>query len=114
MICNLCFPSVQNVGRILVPVRRATARLVIEHILVNDKLKYDPKDFFVWNAARGSASWRRAVAPLVTEHVFVNECLNMIQNFSFYECVMSHMNESQAKSQSHINESCHISMSHVT
>jgi len=72
MICNLCFPSVKNLGRIVAPVRRATARLVIEHILVNDKLKYDLKRF-VWNAAHGSTSWRRAVAPIVTEHVLVNE-----------------------------------------
>jgi len=58
MICNLCFPSVKNVGCIVVPVRRATARLVIEHILVNDKFKYDLKDLCFWNTARGSASLR--------------------------------------------------------
>ena len=57
------------------------ARLVIEHILVNDELKYDPKDLFFWNSARGSASWRRAVAPLVIQHVFVNEYSSMIYNF---------------------------------
>jgi len=66
------------VGRIVVPERGATARLVIEHILVNDELKYDRKDLFFWNSACGSASWRRAVAPLVIQHVFVNEYSRMI------------------------------------
>ena len=84
MICNWCFPSVENVGRILMLVRRATVRLVIEHILVNDKLKYDPKGFFARNAARGSVSGRRAVEPLVIEHVIVNECSSMIYNFQFF------------------------------
>ena len=84
MICNLFFPSVQNVGHIIAPVRGATARLVIEHILVNDELKYDPKDLFFWNAARGSASWRRAVVPLVIEHVCVNEYSSMIYNLCFF------------------------------
>jgi len=58
MICNLCFPSVQNVGRIVVPVRRATARPVIEHILVNDKFKYDLKRFFWWECG----AWQRVLA----------------------------------------------------
>ena len=82
MMCNLCFSSVKNVGRTLVAVRRATARLVIKHIHANDTLKYDLKNvLFLSNAARGSASWRRAVAPLVIKHVFVNEYSSMIYNF---------------------------------
>ena len=53
MMCNLCFPSVKNVGRILVAVRRATARLVIKHTHANDTLKYDLKRFvFVKCGAR--------------------------------------------------------------
>ena len=75
------FLSVKNVGHIVAPVRGATARLVIEIILVNDKLKCDPKDLFFWNSARGSASWRGLVAPLVIEHVLVNEYSSMIYNF---------------------------------
>ena len=58
MMCNLRFPSVKIVGRILVPVRRATARLVIEHTLVNDKLKYDLKRFVFVKCG----SWQRVYA----------------------------------------------------
>jgi len=46
MICNLCFPSAKNVGRIVVPVRRVTVRLVIEDILADDKFTYNLKRFF--------------------------------------------------------------------
>jgi len=50
------------VGRIPVPVRRATARLVIAHTLVNDELKYDPILFFFGmqraSARLGMEQWR--------------------------------------------------------
>jgi len=58
MICNFCFLSVKNVGRILVPVRRAAARVFIEHILANDKLKYDLKHFVFVKCG----AWQRVLA----------------------------------------------------